>query len=515
MVRSTRLLCVGYSLVIVFFYDFCLLSNIISLLSGVLGQIKLEQSPSVVKKPGEAAKLSCSVNGFDKANEFVHWTRQKTGKTLEWIGRQSLSWQEYSSSFQSRFTLSYDVSSSSADLSIRSLTEEDSALYFCAHTHCDALDYWGEGTRVTVTSGASCTPKLTVLSVTTGDGQTLVCVIEDFSSENLLIKWKRNSNEVSGHNEWPPKKLGDSYSAASVLKLKSSDWDSDAVYSCEVTHLGKTYTKKASKDQIFNVTSPITVTLKPLSPKKMFNNNQAELECVVSGQDNDIVSGTEITWEINGELMRSKIKEATMFEGSKHSIITFNSSDWRTVSKVRCSAAAEDVGPVIQDLTVNKGDGTEPKVTVHVLPEKDIGQEASAQVTLVCLVSSDVLQDYYIAWTEDVGQSSSVYYDGIDFPPRKTKNGYSVVSVYATNKDKWSGGYVFYCNVWPAGRGNRMKPSGVSRAMGNATECGDEDEYSSLWFTASSFLSLFIFSLSYSLMLTLKKEKKQQKKHHT
>lgn len=87
----------------------------------------------------------------------------------------------------------------------------------------------------------------------------------------------------------------------------------------------------------------------------MFSNNQAELECVVSGQDNDIVSGTEITWEINGELMRSKIKEATMFEGSKHSIITFNSSDWRTVSKVRCSAVAEDVGPVIQDLTVNKG----------------------------------------------------------------------------------------------------------------------------------------------------------------
>uniref|UniRef100_M4AAT8 Ig-like domain-containing protein n=1 Tax=Xiphophorus maculatus TaxID=8083 RepID=M4AAT8_XIPMA len=381
-----------------------------------------------------------------------------------------------------------------------SRSEANLKSYRCSVTHPG-------GTKTVDAKWASCTPKLTVLSVTTGDGQTLVCVIEDFSSENLLIKWKRNSNEVSGHNEWPPKKLGDSYSAASVLKLKSSDWDSDAVYSCEVTHLGKTYTKKASK-------APITVTLKPLSPKKMFNNNQAELECVVSGQDNDIVSGTEITWEINGELMRSKIKEATMFEGSKHSIITFNSSDWRTVSKVRCSAAAEDVGPVIQDLTVNKGDGTEPKVTVHVLPEKDIGQEASAQVTLVCLVSSDVLQDYYIAWTEDVGQSSSVYYDGIDFPPRKTKNGYSVVSVYATNKDKWSGGYVFYCNVWPAGRGNRMKPSGVSRAMdfssltftlNSKDKGGDEDEYSSLWFTASSFLSLFIFSLSYSLMLTLHK----------
>uniref|UniRef100_A0A3B3VMF6 Ig-like domain-containing protein n=1 Tax=Poecilia latipinna TaxID=48699 RepID=A0A3B3VMF6_9TELE len=400
-------------------FDLGLTYIVLMTLIHILGQIRLEQSPSVVKKPGEAAKISCSVNGFDIANEFVHWTRQKTGRALEWIGRQSLSRQEYSSSFQSRFTLLYDASSSSAHLSIRSLTEEDSALYFCAHTHCDALDYWGEGTKVTVTSeppvppvlvpmvwfspasgdkvtlsclaldfypqslsfewsdasgapldserypaveannrftevslvqmsrseanlksyqcsfvisciflchlnissllflfcsGASCPPKLTLLSVTTGDGQTLVCIIEDFLPENLSVKWKKNGNEVSGHNEWPPKKLRDSYSAASVLKLKSSDWDSGAVYACEATHLGKTYTKKASKGKV----SPITVTLNPLSPKKMFSNNQAELECVVSGRDNEIVSGTEITWEINGERVSSNIKEVTICKCSHH-----------------------------------------------------------------------------------------------------------------------------------------------------------------------------------------------------
>ncbi|MEQ2188584.1 hypothetical protein GOODEAATRI_016629 [Goodea atripinnis] len=121
--------------------------------------------------------------------------------------------------------------------------------------------------------------------------------------------------------------------------------------------------------------------------------------------------------------------------------------------------------------TVNAKNGTEPKVTVHLLHEKDIGQEASAEVTLVCLVSSNVVQDYYIAWTEDVGQSSSVYYDGITFPPRKTKNGYSVTSVYTTTKEKWNGGYIFYCNVWPTGLENHMKSRGVSQAMGNSTEC--------------------------------------------
>lgn len=328
----------------------------------------------------------------------------------------------------------------------------------------------------------------------------------------MSVKWKKNGVEVFGHYELPPKQLGDSYSTVSVLKVKSSDWNSEAVYACEVTHLGETCTKKISK-------ALFTVTLNPPNPKRMFSNNQAELECIVTGQDRAIVAGTEITWQINEGFVSSNVREATMFEGSqysKHSIITYNYSDWRNVNKVRCSAAAEDMGSVIQDLTVNKGDGTEPKVTVHVLPEKDIGRDASAEVTLVCLVSSNVVQDYYIAWTEDVGQNSSGYHDGINFPPRKTENGYSVTSVYTTTKEKWNSGYSFYCNVWPAGSGNRIKAIGVSDAtdfstlvfaLSCADDGGDEDEFSSLWFTALSFLLLFIFTLLYSCTLTLQKIK--------
>uniref|UniRef100_A0A3Q2R0G0 Ig-like domain-containing protein n=1 Tax=Fundulus heteroclitus TaxID=8078 RepID=A0A3Q2R0G0_FUNHE len=477
-------------------------------------QIRLEQSPfSVVKKPGETVMISCAVNGFDIDGEYVHWTRQKSGKALEWIGRHSRSSEEYSSSFASRSDLSYDESGITARLSIRSLTEGDAATYFCAHTHCDALDYWGSGTRLTVTSApvppalvpmvwfnsasrdkvtlsclaldfypeslsfewsdasgaqldsvrypavgtnnrftevnlsytarcsalflscleAMCPPQLTLLSETTGAGQTLVCTVEDLSSESLSIKWKKNGNEVYGHNDWVPKQLGDSYSAVSVLKVKSSDWDTEAVYSCEATHLGETYTKKASK-------ALITVTLNPPSPKIMFSNGQVELECIISGQDNVIVSGTKMTWYINEQKHASgNLEEVTAFEGSQYS---------KRVKGI-----------------------PEPKVTIHMLPEKETSQEASAEVTLVCLVSSDVVQDYYIAWTEDVGQSNSAYFDGITFPPRKTQNSYSVISVYTTTKEKWTGGYIFYCNVWPAGRENRMKSIGVSEAMGNSAEC--------------------------------------------
>lgn len=114
-------------------------------------------------------------------------------------------------------------------------------------------------------------------------------------------------------------------------------------------------------------------------------------------------------------------------------------------------------------------------MTVHILPENEISYEDSAEVTVVCLVSSPVLQDYYIAWSEDDGHNNGNYVDGINFPPQKSKNGYySVTSVYTTTKRTWDHpGKVFQCSVWPAGRNQPMRPRGVSKVQGNSHECGE------------------------------------------
>uniref|UniRef100_A0A671USG9 Ig-like domain-containing protein n=1 Tax=Sparus aurata TaxID=8175 RepID=A0A671USG9_SPAAU len=96
--------------------------------------IKLDQSPSEVKTPGETVKMSCIISGFDMTDYFIHWIRQKPGKALEWIGRMNAGSNSasYASSFQSGFLMTEDVSSSTQYLEIRSLTAEDSAVYFCA-----------------------------------------------------------------------------------------------------------------------------------------------------------------------------------------------------------------------------------------------------------------------------------------------------------------------------------------------------------------------------------------------
>lgn len=103
--------------------------------------------------------------------------------------------------------------------------------------------------------------------------------------------------------------------------------------------------------------APFTVTLNQPRPKNIFHNNQAELECVITGQDETTVNEIKITWQINGKSVNDNIDETTKSVGGQHSktsTMTPN-MEWLTVNQVRCSASRDDMTPVIQDLTVHKG----------------------------------------------------------------------------------------------------------------------------------------------------------------
>lgn len=116
-------------------------------------------------------------------------------------------------------------------------------------------------------------------------------------------------------------------------------------------------------------------------------------------------------------------------------------------------------------------DWTEPKVTVHILPDEEL-KEAN-EITLVCLIVSTVQQKYDIAWSEHDGNNINNNVGGIDFPAQKTKKAdeYMVTSVYQTTKDNWNKVKMFNCNVSPAGNKKVIKPCGVSTAKGNSLEC--------------------------------------------
>uniref|UniRef100_A0A7N8YIQ2 Ig-like domain-containing protein n=1 Tax=Mastacembelus armatus TaxID=205130 RepID=A0A7N8YIQ2_9TELE len=112
---------------------------IILLFTGVWSEIRLDQSASELKRPGETVKMSCVISGFSMTSSYIHWIRQRPEKALEWIGRMDAGSNSasYGSSFQSRFIMTEDVPSSTQYLQVKNLTTEDSAVYFCARQHSD------------------------------------------------------------------------------------------------------------------------------------------------------------------------------------------------------------------------------------------------------------------------------------------------------------------------------------------------------------------------------------------
>nr|4LEX_H Chain H, FAB LIGHT CHAIN [Mus musculus] len=204
-------------------------------------EVQLVESGPGLVKPSETLSLSCTVSGDSITSGFWNWIRQPPGKGLEWIGYIGFSGSTYyNPSLKSRVTISRDTSKNQYSLKLSSVTAADTAVYYCASVdNSAALDYWGQGTLVTVSSASTKGPSVFPLAPssksTSGGTAALGCLVKDYFPEPVTVSW--NSGALTSGVHTFPAVLQSSglYSLSSVVTVPSSSLGTQT-YICNVNH---------------------------------------------------------------------------------------------------------------------------------------------------------------------------------------------------------------------------------------------------------------------------------------
>ncbi|KAL8177251.1 UNVERIFIED_CONTAM: hypothetical protein K2H54_043755 [Gekko kuhli] len=106
---------------------------LLSLKADISLGLQLTQSGPGAVQPGGSFKLTCAISGAQVSSTYWIWVRQPPGKGLLWVGRISGSGgTEYYPAFSGRISISRDTSRNEYYLQLSSVTDADTAVYYCA-----------------------------------------------------------------------------------------------------------------------------------------------------------------------------------------------------------------------------------------------------------------------------------------------------------------------------------------------------------------------------------------------
>nr|1NDM_B Chain B, immunoglobulin gamma 1 chain [Mus musculus] len=199
-------------------------------------EVQLQESGPSLVKPSQTLSLTCSVTGDSITSDYWSWIRKFPGNKLEYMGYISYSGSTYyHPSLKSRISITRDTSKNQYYLQLNSVTTEDTATYYCARWE---MDYWGQGTSVTVSSAKTTAPSVYPLAPvcgdTTGSSVTLGCLVKGYFPEPVTLTWNSGSLS-SGVHTFPAVLQSDLYTLSSSVTVTSSTWPSQSI-TCNVAH---------------------------------------------------------------------------------------------------------------------------------------------------------------------------------------------------------------------------------------------------------------------------------------
>nr|7TUF_A Chain A, PaSta1 Fab heavy chain [Mus musculus]7TUF_H Chain H, PaSta1 Fab heavy chain [Mus musculus] len=205
--------------------------------------VQLQESGPGLVIPSQSLSLTCTVTGYSITTDYAwNWIRQFPGNRLEWMGYISSSGVTvYNPSLKSRISITRDTSKNQFFLQLISVTTEDTATYYCArrgYYRYDSIDYWGQGTTLTVSSAKTTPPSVYPLApgsaAQTNSMVTLGCLVKGYFPEPVTVTWNSGSLS-SGVHTFPAVLQSDLYTLSSSVTVPSSTWPSETV-TCNVAH---------------------------------------------------------------------------------------------------------------------------------------------------------------------------------------------------------------------------------------------------------------------------------------